>query len=65
MPLELIIYGLRESVSRHPADHELRDIVVDAVEALQKMDEKLEEAYQEGKQTMAEEIIASLKGGLK
>lgn len=63
MPLDGIIDGLREAVSRYPADSELAEYVRDASEALCKMDEALDGAFQEGKKAMYEEVVAVLEGG--
>lgn len=62
MPIEGIIDGLEWMVDKYSADSVLSGYVKDAIEALQNVDELLDNAYQSGKDAMKEEIVEMLKG---
>lgn len=62
MPIEGIIDGLEWMVDKYSTDSILSGYVKDAIEALQNVDELLDNAYQSGKDAMKEEIIEMLKG---
>lgn len=62
MPIEGIIDGLVELVDKYSTDSVLSDYVKDAIEALQNVDEMLDNAYQSGKDAMIEEIVEMLRG---
>ena len=62
MPIEGIIDGLEWMVDKYSTDSILSDYVKDAIEALQNVDELLENAYQSGKDAMREEIVEMLRG---
>ena len=49
MPIDGIIDGLRRAVLRHCEDKELANYVSDAIDALEEVDQKLDNAYKEGK----------------
>jgi hypothetical protein len=62
MPIEGIIDGLEWMVDKYSTDSILSGYVKDAIEALQNVDELLDNAYQSGKDAMKEEIVEMLKG---
>lgn len=62
MPIEGIIDGLEWMVDKYSADSVLSGYVKDAIEALQNVDELLDNAYQSGKDAMKEEIVEMLRG---
>ncbi len=62
MPIEGIIDGLEWMVDKYSTDSILSGYVKDAIEALQNMDELLDNAYQSGKDAMKEEIVEMLRG---
>ena len=62
MPIEGIIDGLEWMVDKYSADSVLSGYVKDAIEALQNVDELLDNAYQSGKDAMREEIVEMLRG---
>ena len=62
MPIEGIIDGLEWMVDKYSTDSILSGYVKDAIEALQNVDEMLDNAYQSGKDAMKEEIVEMLKG---
>lgn len=62
MPIEGIIDGLEWMVDKYSTDSILSGYVKDAIEALQNVDELLDNAYQSGKDAMKEEIIETLRG---
>jgi hypothetical protein len=62
MPIEGIIDGLEWMVDKYSTDSVLSGYVKDAIEALQNVDELLDNAYQSGKDAMKEEIIEALRG---
>lgn len=62
MPIEGIIDGLEWMVDKYSTDSILSGYVKDAIEALQNVDELLDNAYQSGKDAMKEEIIEMLRG---
>lgn len=62
MPIEGIIDGLEWMVDKYSTDSILSGYVKDAIEALQNVDELLDNAYQSGKDAMREEIIELLRG---
>lgn len=62
MPIEGIIDGLMWLVDKYSTDSVLSDYVNDVVEALQNVDEMLDNAYQSGKDAMREEIVEMLRG---
>lgn len=62
MPIEGIIDGLEWMADKYSTDSVLSDYVKDAIEALQNVDELLDNAYQSGKDAMKEEIVEMLKG---
>jgi hypothetical protein len=62
MPIEGIIDGLEWMVDKYSTDSILSGYVKDAIEALQNVDELLDNAYQSGKDAMKEEIIEALRG---
>lgn len=65
MPIEGIIDGLEWMVDKYSTDSVLSGYVKDAIEALQNVDELLDNAYQSGKDAMREEIIETLQEGGK
>ena len=62
MPIEGIIDGLEWMGDKYSTDSILSGYVKDAIEALQNVDELLDNAYQSGKDAMKEEIVEMLKG---
>lgn len=62
MPIEGIIDGLEWMVDKYSTDSILSGYVKDAIEALQNVDELLDNAYQSGKDAMREEIVEMLRG---
>lgn len=62
MPIEGIIDGLEWMVDKYSTDSILSGYVKDAIEALQNVDEMLDNAYQSGKDAMKEEIVEMLRG---
>lgn len=62
MPIEGIIDGLEWMVDKYSTDSVLSGYVKDAIEALQNVDELLDNAYQSGKDAMREEIVEMLRG---
>lgn len=62
MPIEGIIDGLEWMVDKYSTDSILSGYAKDAIEALQNVDELLDNAYQSGKDAMKEEIVEMLKG---
>lgn len=62
MPIEGIIDGLEWMVDKYSTDSILSGYVKDAIEALQNVDELLDNAYQSGKDAMKEEIVEMLRG---
>lgn len=62
MPIEGIIDGLEWMVDKYSTDSVLSGYVKDAIEALQNVDELLDNAYQSGKDAMKEEIVEMLRG---
>jgi hypothetical protein len=62
MPIEGIIDGLEWMVDKYSTDSILSGYVKDAIEALQNVDELLDNAYQSGKDAMREEIVELLRG---
>ncbi len=62
MPIEGIIDGLEWMVDKYSTDSILSGYVKDAIEALQNVDELLDNAYQSGKDAMKEEIVELLRG---
>lgn len=62
MPIEGIIDGLEWMVDKYSTDSVLSGYVKDAIEALQNVDELLDNAYQSGKDAMKEEIVELLRG---
>ena len=62
MPIEGIIDGLEWMVDKYSTDSILSGYVKDAIEALQNVDEMLDNAYQSGKDAMREEIVEMLRG---
>lgn len=62
MPIEGIIDGLEWMVDKYSTDSILSGYAKDAIEALQNVDELLDNAYQSGKDAMKEEIIETLRG---
>lgn len=65
MPIEGIIDGLEWMVDKYSTDSILSGYAKDAIEALQNVDEMLDNAYQSGKDAMREEIIETLQEGGK
>lgn len=62
MPIEGIIDGLEWMVDKYSTDSILSGYAKDAIEALQNVDELLDNAYQSGKDAMKEEIVEMLRG---
>lgn len=62
MPIEGIIDGLEWMVDKYSTDSILSGYAKDAIEALQNVDEMLDNAYQSGKDAMKEEIVEMLRG---
>ena len=62
MPIEGIIDGLEWMVDKYSTDSILSGYVKDAIEALQNVDELLDNAYQSGKDAMKEEIVEMPRG---
>lgn len=62
MPIEGIIDGLEWMVDKYSTDSILSGYAKDAIEALQNVDELLDNAYQNGKDAMKEEIVEMLRG---
>lgn len=60
LPIEGIIYGLKMAAKRHPEDIELALLVLDAKKALSDVEAKLDEAFIDGRFSMADEFMENL-----